>query len=115
MAKILPTNLGSFAQKIFFELGINFKRDEIVGRSGSPEYKWAILDGRAVGPELKARFVAERAAEMAERRKRAPDPETVTIGGTSTSTVTVSKTVAPTTVTGTTTLVDATTVTPPVC
>ena len=64
--------------------------------------------------ELEARSVVERAAEMGKLHNRAPDPETVTIEGSSTSTMIVSKTLEPTTIPRTTTLVDAETITPTV-
>lgn len=47
-------------------------------RSGTTEFKRAILEGRAVEPEIKARFLRERRERVA-LEKRAPDEPTVVV------------------------------------
>lgn len=47
------------------------------GRSGTTEFKRAILEGRAVHPDVKARFLQERSERLA-LKKRFPDQPVVT-------------------------------------
>lgn len=47
-------------------------------RSGSTEYKRAVLEGRAIEPEVKARFLRERRERLA-LEKRSPDEPVVTV------------------------------------
>ncbi|KAK3111850.1 hypothetical protein LTR53_012482 [Teratosphaeriaceae sp. CCFEE 6253] len=84
-------------------------------RSAMTEFKRAIVEGRAVAPQIKARWLAERRENLA-LQKRAPDEPTVTVtdADLAASTVFESSTAATSTVIGTTTLVVTSTVTPTV-
>jgi len=113
VAGIAATILGN----VLHEIGLE-KRTAApapTARSASTEFKRAIIEGRALEPEAKARFLTERSERLA-LNKRAPDEQTTTFTAASAvSTETVVISTAPTsTVTGTTTLVQTSTVTPTV-
>ncbi|KAK4554648.1 hypothetical protein LTR86_008150 [Recurvomyces mirabilis] len=110
--------VASIVATILSDLGLHLRdaapEPTACPRSGTSEFKRAILEGRAVEPAVKARWLEERHEKLA-LQKRAPDQPTITTTNTAaSSTVTSTETdfVPTITVTGYTTLVQTSTVTP---
>ena len=84
-------------------------------RSAMTEFKRAIVEGRAVEPKVKARWIEERHEALA-LEKRAPDEPTSTVTDADLPAITTTETstAATSTIIGTTTLVQTSTVTPTV-
>ncbi|KAK0909402.1 hypothetical protein LTR91_018859 [Friedmanniomyces endolithicus] len=118
-----PDPVASIVATVLADLGLAIgikERDAIPAptarpRSAMTEFKRAIIEGRAVEPKLKARWIEERHAALA-LEKRAPDQPTITItaANSAAATDTITSTAPTVTVTGTTTSVQTVVTTPTV-
>lgn len=100
MASIFPSILGNAVDDVLGQLGINLKARDAAplptARSGSTEFKRAIIEGRAVDPKVKADYLEKRRERLA-LNKRAPDEPTVTVTDSSAvATITSTTSTAPT-------------------
>lgn len=113
--RLIADPLASIVVTILSDLGLKDRAAEPtpVARSPSLEFKRAIIEGRAVSPEVKAKYVQERHERLA-LQKRAPDEPTLTVTDATlpASTITDSLTAPTTTITGTTTQIITITTTP---
>ncbi|TKA75248.1 hypothetical protein B0A55_05761 [Friedmanniomyces simplex] len=118
-----PDPVASVVATVLADLGLDIGikgRDALPAptarpRSAMTEFKRAIIEGRAVEPKVKARWIEERHEALA-LQKRAPDQPTITVTDANSAAVTVTQTstVPTSTVIGTSTLVQTTVTTPTV-
>jgi len=95
----VPSNIPSDLQNIIKNVLGLLKRDtkpQPTARSGSTEFKRAIIEGRAADPEAKAEWLLQRHNRLAAQKlnKRSPDEPTVTVTDTSAAPITVTSTTA---------------------